>query len=84
MKKIALLILPALSPFSLFAQSETTSESIWSNPGVLITVTLLLIPILVAVDLVAVKLNNLSRKLRERKTMTDAILKRLSFWLTMH
>src|SRR5665213_2791835 len=66
MKKFTILIFLSLNGFSLFAQS-VAKESVWHNPGVLITITLILVPLVTAVYLAAVKVNNVVKKVSEAK-----------------
>jgi cytochrome c oxidase cbb3-type subunit 1 len=72
MKKLTILMILSFSYFNLFAQAPDSSETVWTNPGILITITLILVPLLAAVYLVAAKINNLVRKLREAKTRREA------------
>ncbi|GAB2977450.1 cbb3-type cytochrome c oxidase subunit I [Mucilaginibacter puniceus] len=72
MKKPFLLLLLLISATPLFAQAAEAGSSVWLDPGVLITVTLILIPLLIAVYLVAVKVNNLARRIKAGKTRHDA------------
>ncbi|NHA02642.1 cytochrome oxidase subunit I [Mucilaginibacter sp. HC2] len=72
LKKPILLLLLLFSGASAFAQTEETSGSVWTNPGVLITVTLILIPLLIAVYIVAVKVNHIVKKVRGSQIRKDA------------
>jgi cytochrome c oxidase cbb3-type subunit 1 len=72
MKKAITLLFFVLSASTLFAQSADTDTNIWTNPGVLITITLILIPLLIAVYLVAVKTNNMVSRIRGNKIRKDA------------
>jgi cytochrome c oxidase cbb3-type subunit 1 len=72
MKKAAVLIVLALQGSELFAQAPVASDNVWTNPGVMITIALILIPLVIAVYLVAVKVNNLVKIIRERKVRKDA------------
>jgi cytochrome c oxidase cbb3-type subunit 1 len=72
MKTFTILIILACCSFNLFAQTPGASNSIWSNPGIIITIALILIPLLAAVYLVAVKVNNLVKKIREVKIRREA------------
>jgi cytochrome c oxidase cbb3-type subunit 1 len=72
MKKAITLLFFVLSASVLFAQSADSDTNIWTNPGVLITITLILIPLLIAVYLVAVKTNNMVNRIRSSKIRKDA------------
>jgi cytochrome c oxidase cbb3-type subunit 1 len=74
MKKPFLLLLLLISATPLFAQPVETSSGVWMNPGVLITVALILIPLLIAVYLVAVKVNHMAIRIKVSKTRRDARL----------
>ncbi len=74
MKKPFLLLLLLISATPLFAQPVETESGIWMNPGVLITVALILIPLLIAVYLVAVKVNHMAIRIKVSKTRRDARL----------
>ncbi|HWZ36010.1 MAG TPA: cbb3-type cytochrome c oxidase subunit I [Mucilaginibacter sp.] len=71
-KKPILLLLFTLSGIPLFAQTAEISGSVWTNPGVLITVTLILIPLLIAVYIVSAKVNHLVKKIRGTQIRKDA------------
>jgi len=72
MKKVTTLIILFFYHLSLFAQTPNASEGVWTNPGVIITITLVLIPLLVAVYLVAVKVNNVAKGIREARIRREA------------
>ncbi|HTI58942.1 cbb3-type cytochrome c oxidase subunit I [Mucilaginibacter sp.] len=72
MKKISILIPLVITGTHLFAQTAVASNGIWSNPGVLITITLILIPLLIIVYLVAVKVNNMVKRIRSNKITIQA------------
>ncbi|MCO5948614.1 cbb3-type cytochrome c oxidase subunit I [Mucilaginibacter flavidus] len=72
MKKSLLLLLSLILATPLFAQGAETNSGIWTNPGVLITITLILLPLLVAVYLVAVKVNHIATRIKNSKTRNDA------------
>jgi cytochrome c oxidase cbb3-type subunit 1 len=72
MKKFAAIALFCLSGQNLFAQAEGSGGSVLTNPGVVITITLILIPLLFVVYLVAVKVNNMTKRIKERKVKRDA------------
>jgi cytochrome c oxidase cbb3-type subunit 1 len=71
-KKPVLLLLFCFSAPNLFAQSVQEDKNVWSNPGVLITVTLILIPLVIAVYLAALKVGNMVKRLRGRQIKKDA------------
>ena len=71
-KKPFLLFLFLSSGLTAFAQSGEASGNVWTNPGVLITVTLILIPILIAIYIVAVKVSHLVRKVRTSQIRKNA------------
>ena len=71
--KKPLLLVPLLfSGIRVFAQAAETSGSVWTNPGVLITITLILIPLLIAVYIVSAKVNNIVKKVRGAQISKDA------------
>ena len=47
-----------LSPVALFAQSNVAGNNLWGEPGVIITLVLLAIPVLVALWLIAGRIRN--------------------------
>jgi len=67
--KFILALLPLLgSGFNLFAQSASEANaSLLSEPGIIITITLLVIPLVAALLLVVVKANNLFKHIQTRK-----------------
>ncbi|HTI59506.1 cbb3-type cytochrome c oxidase subunit I [Mucilaginibacter sp.] len=71
-KKPILLMLLSFSGLSVFAQTGETSTSVWSNPGVLITITLILIPLLIAAYIVSAKVNHVVKKVRDAYVRKDA------------
>ncbi|MFB9843789.1 cbb3-type cytochrome c oxidase subunit I [Mucilaginibacter ginsenosidivorans] len=72
MKKAAVLMILALQGFQLFAQTPAASDSVLTNPGVMITIALILIILVIAVYLVGIKVNNLVKVVRERRIRNDA------------
>jgi len=72
LKKTILLVLFLFSGLSVFAQTEEASGSVWTNPGVLITVILILIPLLIAVYIVSAKVNHIVKKVRGAQIRKDA------------
>src|SRR5665213_47216 len=72
MKKTITLIFLILCSLSLFAQTPEATHSVWGDPGVMIIVALIFIPLLAVVYLVAVKVNNLVKKVREAKIRKEA------------
>jgi cytochrome c oxidase cbb3-type subunit 1 len=71
-KKPLLLLFFMFSGFHVFAQAGETSGSIWTNPGVLITITLILIPMLIAVYIISAKVNHLVKRIRSTQIKKDA------------
>ncbi len=72
---IAVTALAALFPAdSVFAQTKAPNAGIFSEGGILITITLILIPILAALVLMIVKLSNMLRKHRNRQDLEEAAL----------
>lgn len=72
MKKLLILIPLIISTANLFAQAPQASNSVLSNPGVLITITLILIPMLIVVYLIAIKVNNMVKRIRINKIRNEA------------
>jgi cytochrome c oxidase cbb3-type subunit I len=72
MKKLSILLPLIISTVNLFAQAPQASNSVLSNPGVLITITLILIPLLIVVYLIAIKLNNMVKRIRNNKIRSEA------------
>jgi cytochrome c oxidase cbb3-type subunit 1 len=72
MKKVAVLVILALRGSQLFAQTPAASDNAWTNPGVMITISLILIILVIAVYLVALKVNNLVKTVRERRIRREA------------
>lgn len=72
MKKLSILILLIGSGTNLFAQTPDAGTGILANPGIIITITLVLIPLLIAVYLVSVKLNNMVKRIRGSKIRSEA------------
>ncbi|QKJ28220.1 cbb3-type cytochrome c oxidase subunit I [Mucilaginibacter mali] len=71
-KKPILFVLFLFSGLSVYAQTGEASGSVWTNPGVLITVTLILIPLLIAIYIVSAKVNHLVKKVRGSHTRNAA------------
>lgn len=70
---IAITLLAALfTGHSSFAQTKATNAGIFSEGGILITITLIMIPILAAILLMIVKLSNILRKHRNRQDLEEA------------
>ncbi|MDB5276574.1 MAG: cytochrome oxidase subunit [Ferruginibacter sp.] len=59
---------------SLFAQTKVTNGGIFNEGGILITITLIMIPILAGLVLMVVKLSNILRKHRNRQDLEEADL----------
>ncbi|QHS56600.1 cytochrome oxidase subunit I [Mucilaginibacter sp. 14171R-50] len=72
LKKPILLLLFLFQGLNLFAQSTEASGSVWTNPGVLITITLILIPLLIAVYIVSLKVSHLAKNIRGSQIRKDA------------
>ena len=73
MKKFFLFVLFFCNAFNLFAQVKLKGESVLSNPGVLITIVLILVPLIFVVYLAGVKVNNLAKSIREKRQKENAI-----------
>ncbi|CAN5468448.1 hypothetical protein BH11BAC5_BH11BAC5_39190 [soil metagenome] len=70
---IAITLLAALFPgYPLFAQAKGTNAGIFSEGGILITITLIMIPILAGIVLMVVKLSNILQKHRNRQALEEA------------
>jgi cytochrome c oxidase cbb3-type subunit 1 len=72
MKKSITLLLLCFAANDIFAQSGDSSKGILTNPGVLITILLIVIPILAVVYLVTVKVNSMIKDIRDAKIKRDA------------
>lgn len=72
MKKISILIPLIISSTGSFAQTSQANNSVWTNPGVLITITLILIPLLIVVYLITAKVNNMVKRIRGNKISSQA------------
>jgi cytochrome c oxidase cbb3-type subunit 1 len=72
MKKISILIPLTISGPTLFAQTPQANNNVLTNPGVLITITLILIPLLIIVYLIAAKVNNMLKRIRSNKIKSQA------------
>ncbi|MGN6638781.1 MAG: hypothetical protein ACTHJ8_07710, partial [Mucilaginibacter sp.] len=72
MKKSITLLLLCFAANDIFAQSGDSSKGILTNPGVLITILLIVIPILAVVYLVTVKVNRMIKDIRDAKIKRDA------------
>lgn len=71
--KITLLAVIILLSTTAFAQSGSSAEGdLISLPGILITITLLIIPVVAALFLLVVKANALFRKIQNRKDTEEA------------
>lgn len=71
-KKPILLLFLLFCGMSVSAQSSETSGSVWTNPGVIIIVLLIMIPLLIAVYIVSAKVGYLVKKIRISKIRKDA------------
>ncbi|HVS93812.1 MAG TPA: cbb3-type cytochrome c oxidase subunit I [Mucilaginibacter sp.] len=72
MKKLLILILLIIPTTELFAQTPQENGDVLGNPGVLITITLILIPVLIVFYLIAIKVNNMVKKVRNNKIRCEA------------
>ena len=81
-RNVVLLITGAalMRPFSLFAQTPSKPAGIFSEMGFLIVITLILIPILLGIILMIVKVMNLLKQTRNKKTLEEA--EKLARYLT--
>ena len=71
--KMTLALFLSVSPVYLFAQPATNSNSsLFTQPGVIITIVLLLIPLLAAVVLVLIKAERVVRNLRDKRDIDEA------------
>ncbi len=61
-----------LSSHPLYAQTSKMEDGLWSEPGILITIILLLIPLLIAILLFIVKMNSLVNRVRRKKDKSEA------------
>jgi cytochrome c oxidase cbb3-type subunit 1 len=73
MKKILIFLILSSFTSASFAADLVDNSSIFSNPGVIITVTLILIPLLIAVYLAATKLSALVKRASTKKVKEDSI-----------
>jgi cytochrome c oxidase cbb3-type subunit 1 len=73
-KNVTLLIavVALMHPFSVFAQTPSKPVGIFSEMGFLIVITLILIPILLGTVLMIVKVLNLLKQTRNKKTLEEA------------
>ncbi|GGG27808.1 cbb3-type cytochrome c oxidase subunit I [Pontibacter amylolyticus] len=70
---VILLTTSILLPTATFAQSGSAGDSgLFSLPGILITITLLIIPVVAALFLLAVKANALFRNIQNKKDAEEA------------
>lgn len=65
---------------SLFAQSGASQKGLLSETGIIITITLILIPILAAIGLMIVKLSRMLQRQRKQKDLEEA--ERLAAYLS--
>lgn len=71
LKRIAsflILLLPLLSN----AQESTSSDSLWTSPGILITIVLILIPLVFAVVMLSIKSVAMAKRIRTKETLKQA------------
>lgn len=75
-KTVSLVIIALLATLFpehlLFAQTKGTNGGLFSEGGILITITLILIPILAAIVLMIVKLSDMLKKQRKRQALEEA------------
>ncbi|WP_083257249.1 cbb3-type cytochrome c oxidase subunit I [Arcticibacter eurypsychrophilus] len=74
-KKLLISVLTLIfgfSPFLLFGQTVNSNTGIFSQPGVIITIVLLLIPLLSALALVVIKIERIRKNLRYKKDIDEA------------
>lgn len=72
---LSITLLATLFPgHSVYAQTKATEAGIFTEGGILITITLIMIPILAAIVLLIVKLSNMLRKHRTRQDLEEAAL----------
>ncbi|WP_051080645.1 cbb3-type cytochrome c oxidase subunit I [Pontibacter roseus] len=70
---VILLTTSSLLPTATFAQSGSTADSgLFSLPGILITITLLIVPVVAAIFLLVVKANALFKNIQNRKDSEEA------------
>lgn len=70
---IAITLFTTLFPgHPVFAQAKGTTAGIFSEGGILITITLIMIPILAGIVLMVVKLSNILQKHRNRQALEEA------------
>lgn len=70
---ITITVLAMLFPgYSANAQTKATNTGLFSEGGILITITLIMIPILAGLILMIVKLSNILRKHRNRQDLEEA------------
>lgn len=66
-------LLLIFSPVFSFAQTEVTNKNnLFTQPGVIITILLLLIPLLAAVVLVVIKAEGVLRNIKDKRDLDDA------------
>lgn len=61
-----------LVPLLSMAQDSAPSENLWTSPGVLITVVLILIPLIFGIIMLSVKSLAMARKIRNKETLKQA------------
>tara|TARA_R110002051_G_C8749567_1_gene500059 strand:- start:390 stop:2180 length:1791 start_codon:yes stop_codon:yes gene_type:complete len=61
-------------PFILLAQEQTPNEvvSLWSSPGVLITIVLIAIPLILGIIILTVKSYRIAKQIRNKETLKQA------------
>lgn len=74
MKKSTILFLLIIGASNTFAQSTDAGSGVFANPGILITILLIAIPLLTVVYLFTAKVNRIIRNIRDAKIKRDAKL----------
>jgi cytochrome c oxidase cbb3-type subunit 1 len=71
-KSILMVLFFLLTSLSLAAQTPADQSNVMSSPGMIIMLTLVLIPLVATVYFVAVRLNNVSQNIRHKRAQMDA------------
>ena len=74
MKKTITLILLMFTGSNLFAQAANADRDVWTNPGVLITITLIIVPLLIVVYLITAQVSQMVKRIRGSKVSREAKL----------
>jgi len=59
---------------NLFAQAANADKDVWTNPGVLITITLIIVPLLIVVYLITAQVSQMVKRIRGSKVSREAKL----------